>query len=127
MRISDWSSDVCSSDLAATLRASAATGRGKSAWVTLLNWMTLKRSSAFRRFRAAITAALAWSRESPCIEPEVSMMKTSSRGSGRASDAGTDADGGTIMTSRSEEHTSELQSLMRISYAVFCLTKTKQK
>src|SRR3546814_7148545 len=30
-------------------------------------------------------------------------------------------------TSRSEEHTSELQSLMRISYAVFCLTKKKLK
>src|SRR3546814_9250585 len=28
-------------------------------------------------------------------------------------------------SSRSEEHTSELQSLMRISYAVFCLKKTK--
>src|SRR3546814_1498058 len=28
---------------------------------------------------------------------------------------------------RSEEHTSELQSLMRISYAVFCLTKKKRK
>src|SRR3546814_7679174 len=28
-------------------------------------------------------------------------------------------------TARSEEHTSELQSLMRISYAVFCLNKTK--
>src|SRR3546814_2865985 len=28
---------------------------------------------------------------------------------------------------RSEEHTSELQSLMRISYAVFCLQKTKQQ
>src|SRR3546814_13518793 len=28
--------------------------------------------------------------------------------------------------SRSEEHTSELQSLMRISYAVFCLKKKKQ-
>src|SRR3546814_7813421 len=28
---------------------------------------------------------------------------------------------------RSEEHTSELQSLMRISYAVFCLKKTKNK
>src|SRR3546814_3791745 len=28
---------------------------------------------------------------------------------------------------RSEEHTSELQSLMRISYAVFCLTKKKNK
>src|SRR3546814_5043545 len=31
------------------------------------------------------------------------------------------------MTSRSEEHTSELQSLMRISYAVFCLKKKKNK
>src|SRR3546814_2412651 len=30
------------------------------------------------------------------------------------------------MTSRSEEHTSELQSLMRISYAVFCLKKKKK-
>src|SRR3546814_4207074 len=31
-----------------------------------------------------------------------------------------------IRTTRSEEHTSELQSLMRISYAVFCLKKKKQ-
>src|SRR3546814_3371063 len=30
------------------------------------------------------------------------------------------------MTNRSEEHTSELQSLMRISYAVFCLKKKKK-
>src|SRR3546814_4003878 len=30
-------------------------------------------------------------------------------------------------TNRSEEHTSELQSLMRISYAVFCLKKNKQQ
>src|SRR3546814_2972171 len=30
------------------------------------------------------------------------------------------------IVSRSEEHTSELQSLMRISYAVFCLKKKKQ-
>src|SRR3546814_10817567 len=32
-----------------------------------------------------------------------------------------------IAAIRSEEHTSELQSLMRISYAVFCLKKKKQK
>src|SRR3546814_10385383 len=32
-----------------------------------------------------------------------------------------------IIADRSEEHTSELQSLMRISYAVFCLKKKKQK
>src|SRR3546814_12900161 len=38
-------------------------------------------------------------------------------------DAGA-ADGGIpVITGRSEEHTSELQSLMRISYAVFCLKK----
>src|SRR3546814_4231311 len=33
---------------------------------------------------------------------------------------------GGIRDMRSEEHTSELQSLMRISYAVFCLTKKKK-
>src|SRR3546814_6455130 len=32
-----------------------------------------------------------------------------------------------LLVERSEEHTSELQSLMRISYAVFCLKKKKQK
>src|SRR3546814_9890100 len=32
-----------------------------------------------------------------------------------------------VIVSRSEEHTSELQSLMRISYAVFCLKKKKQQ
>src|SRR3546814_10368655 len=35
-------------------------------------------------------------------------------------------DGGKALAARSEEHTSELQSLMRISYAVFCLTKKTQ-
>src|SRR3546814_2830467 len=33
----------------------------------------------------------------------------------------------TELNGRSEEHTSELQSLMRISYAVFCLKKKKKK
>src|SRR3546814_796443 len=40
---------------------------------------------------------------------------------------GTAADGGHIQLVRSEEHTSELQSLMRISYAVFCLKKKRTK
>src|SRR3546814_5435338 len=34
---------------------------------------------------------------------------------------------GMLLSSKSEEHTSELQSLMRISYAVFCLKKNKKK
>src|SRR3546814_5890864 len=36
-----------------------------------------------------------------------------------------DSVGAVVLGERSEEHTSELQSLMRISYAVFCLKKTK--
>src|SRR3546814_8081458 len=41
-------------------------------------------------------------------------------------DANGDRDHGAAKLGRSEEHTSELQSLMRISYAVFCLKKKKQ-
>src|SRR3546814_7061132 len=39
----------------------------------------------------------------------------------------TSSAGGSHQVPRSEEHTSELQSLMRISYAVFCLKKKKQE
>src|SRR3546814_5823273 len=38
-----------------------------------------------------------------------------------------DADASLVTLERSQEHTSELQSLMRISYAVFCLTKKNRK
>src|SRR3546814_4614276 len=41
--------------------------------------------------------------------------------------AGSDIPRDTAWQFRSEEHTSELQSLMRISYAVFCLTKKRQE
>src|SRR3546814_6982651 len=40
--------------------------------------------------------------------------------------AGPNSLAGTLPAKRSEEHTSELQSLMRISYAVFCLKKKKK-
>src|SRR3546814_3199507 len=43
-----------------------------------------------------------------------------------AAEVGPPADWSSARNSRSEEHTSELQSLMRISYAVFCLKKKKQ-
>src|SRR3546814_4939152 len=45
----------------------------------------------------------------------------------RRGSAGRDSQRDRQNKSRSEEHTSELQSLMRISYAVFCLKKKKQK
>src|SRR3546814_3737852 len=42
-------------------------------------------------------------------------------------DAALDGQHAVVRDDRSEEHTSELQSLMRISYAVFCLKKKKQQ
>src|SRR3546814_7368328 len=44
----------------------------------------------------------------------------------KADKAAIDASGDAALQFRSEEHTSELQSLMRISYAVFCLKKKKK-
>src|SRR3546814_5061528 len=87
MRISDWSSDVCSSDLCGTA-VGGATVVPRSC-----------RAEGFFSGGAFRTAAERLIR-SQCREPE----------QGAAAQ-------------RSEEHTSELQSLMRISYAVFCLEK----
>src|SRR3546814_8033325 len=81
MRISDWSSDVCSSDLAA-ISTSLATS-------------SLKVQNRQRQI------------------PTRLMVSSRLRES--------------VARWRSEEHTSELQSLMRISYAVFCLKKKNLK
>src|SRR3546814_5087183 len=96
MRISDWSSDVCSSDLPV---ASARTDRGTAVAQADLPGRPLLGTGAL------LPAALAGDRLR-ARRPEVD--------GGLRPPAGAD---------RSEEHTSELQSLMRISYAVFCLTK----
>src|SRR3546814_19434394 len=48
-------------------------------------------------------------------------------GSAREVRASADAGRAALHAQRSEEHTSELQSLMRISYAVFCLKKKKRE
>src|SRR3546814_9962392 len=108
MRISDWSSDVCSSDLAAAAEihgipaAGRATGggieRGRFGAGQRAAPRALRTAQADRRRRATGVA-----------DREVEQ--------GRATGGG---------AARSEEHTSELQSLMRISYAVFCLKKKKR-
>src|SRR3546814_6583864 len=88
MRISDWSSDVCSSDLSAFLGA-----------VRILTNASISRSSSVAMTGRRPTNS--------GISPNLSRSS------------------GSTDLSRSEEHTSELQSLMRISYAVFCLKKKK--
>src|SRR3546814_9972059 len=89
MRISDWSSDVCSSDLAAQNVKSKRSDAG---------FFPDRRIRQVRQLvdeRPAVRACAA--------DREVQRRRQ-----------------------RSEEHTSELQSLMRISYAVFCLEKKKK-
>src|SRR3546814_5970651 len=105
MRISDWSSDVCSSDLncnasrASNTDLPAPVGPTISIWPTSPTWVDRRNG----------------------VEPLVSAVSKGgpSRCALRAGPAHTDDSG----IRRSEEHTSELQSLMRISYAVFCLQK----
>src|SRR3546814_8244255 len=96
-RISDWSSDVCSSDLAQGSPGRCG-HRGRCA-------ETPPRSLC--RGRSASRPTGSRSRWSPPCRPADCRNAGGRRRGGR----------------RSEEHTSELQSLMRISYAVFCLKK----
>src|SRR3546814_9970654 len=117
MRISDWSSDVCSSDL----------------------YKQRIRQENFHAFRNC-----------PDVDADIAARRRSRPGDGRDG-AGGDAGRGAAPLSRrrlrradratarkpdaarsqdqlrAEEHTSELQSLMHISFAVFCLKKTKSK
>src|SRR3546814_4061537 len=90
MRISDWSSDVCSSDLLAGTVPRYCAGSAIAFPLLVLSrwqWRDLRARHLNTGFQS--TKHAAWS-------------------------------------GRSEEHTSELQSLMRNSYAVFCLKKKNQ-
>src|SRR3546814_7076969 len=104
MRISDWSSDVCSSDLHARNAQVGGGGIGIGLGA-----------------RGLVGGA---------ISAEVGLFGIGDREIGAGDDVGPGSgDGGEsfahpfVVADRSEEHTSELQSLMRTSYAVFCLQK----
>src|SRR3546814_5567171 len=89
MRISDWSSDVCSSDLGSDPIPPPLSG-------------VLHAKQLEATFRQRLVSS---DRAVPCYASAEFVLN---------------------MIGRSEEHTSELQSLMRISYAVFCLKKKKK-
>src|SRR3546814_1636036 len=122
VRISDWSSDVCSSDLWPTIdfvvHAIGYTNkealRGHYADIGLDDFLMTMNISVYS-FTAVAKRASAMMTP---VDPE------------------TGQGGGSLLTLsyygaekviRSEEHTSELQSLMRISYAVFCLKKKNNR
>src|SRR3546814_10372418 len=110
MRISDWSSDVCSSDLFAARKFGIGLGElepeGHGFGVDAM-------AAADRRGQLVLMGA-ALDR----IEQRVEVGEQYVGGL-----AELDREAGVEHVARSEEHTSELQSLMRISYAVFCLKK----
>src|SRR3546814_8486146 len=104
MRISDWSSDVCSSDLlgllvahgiGAQLRRRLHCDKGEQLQHVVLDHVAQRAVVGVIAF-AAVDAGGFGDQDVDRLDPAVL---------------------------RSEEHTSELQSLMRISYAVFCLKK----
>src|SRR3546814_2529400 len=92
MRISVWSSDVCSSDLTARMG------------------FTLRRLMAGRLLGMLVEGIGTWL---ACLAVGIPMAALMGLLTGLLA----------FIPNRSEEHTSELQSLMRISYAVFCLKK----
>src|SRR3546814_10276747 len=98
MRISDWSSDVCSSDLLLVAIKDA----------LALLFLLLFFVALFGLLAGRPSASLP-------VSDGALLLKLD----GVVSEQPAAVD-------RSEEHTSELQSLMRISYAVFCLKKKRQ-
>src|SRR3546814_4002142 len=104
MRISDWSSDVCSSDLF-MLRMTGETGMQYFFYTAFKEFPHGKRI-------LALPLRTQGERFHP-LQHDPGIKGAECRAS--------------VAMKRSEEHTSELQSLMRISYAVFCLKKKKNK
>src|SRR3546814_4897532 len=110
MRISDWSSDVCSSDLRPhkdRRKSTSTTPCDPSAsYGGTRDAAKSPRNAGGRCARKNHSGSRIWHRD------QVAPPDTRHRRRVSTHD-------------RSEEHTSELQSLMRISYAVFCLKKKK--
>src|SRR3546814_10198164 len=115
MRISDWSSDVCSSDLPGN----------HDAYVAVPWEASLAKWAAFMQCEE--TAEVASGPESfPFVRyrgPAAIIGLSSAQPTPLFCAHGTLGVGQLVRLARSEEHTSELQSLMRISYAVFCWKK----
>src|SRR3546814_5961173 len=101
MRISDWSSDVCSSDLSSSERIPELLPELRVELVEVEALVLRPRVFDLERTHQIADAADG--------QPVAALLDAEDQAGAKGV--------------RSEEHTSELQSLMRISYAVFCLKK----
>src|SRR3546814_5375466 len=121
VRISDWSSDVCSSDLELLVEA-------RIVGDVHLAVLAGKRAVAFQHHRGVVVQAGAAALEQGAHDDHAMAFGQGTQALGaRARDRLGQVEFATVLVLadvRSEEHTSELQSLLRLSYGVFCL-KTK--
>src|SRR3546814_7538025 len=124
MRISDWSSDVCSSDLQDRSLFPCIEGSGGQGDRDGTRAGCRQRAAAMA-YRLLIEIRATDARGEVVLHIEASLQldaqaepQHGSKAAGRCP---------ALVGPRSEEHTSELQSLMRISYAVFCLKKKNKK
>src|SRR3546814_9122788 len=117
MRISDWSSDVCSSDLI-TAQADIVFDDNESiltnVWSNTLDDDLPTGAITTAPASSSLPLTLSWQGSDPTSAARSYDLLV------RLGDEGAFVP---LKRRRSEEHTSELQSLMRISYAVFCLKK----
>src|SRR3546814_2382224 len=122
MRISDWSSDVCSSDLRRHEHRCPRRRRRQHPEHAMSDTPNNGRKLSLKRGTESTAGT-------PRLEERLhKVLAQAGLGSRRALEQRI-ADGLVQVNgevARSEEHTSELQSLMRISYAVFCLKKKKK-
>src|SRR3546814_6487056 len=149
MRISDWSADVCSSDLVEAVRVGAGgllhgeavDGQLSPTRDVLALDLEIAQCADVGHWSSFVSCEqVGWVRSSRASGRQAASRRcraaprrgTPSRARGsRAPDpcgrrARTAEWGCPSACRRSEEHTSELQSLIRISYAVFCLQKKKR-
>src|SRR3546814_7530828 len=123
LRISDWSEDVCSSDL----KISEGSARHRPQRLSQRQFIGdgYHLPPTLREARAAFDQVLARDpgdldrRLTHRRDPRPAMLRDRQPAEPDQRQVGGNGQ-------RSEEHTSELQSLMRISYAVFCLKKKKK-
>src|SRR3546814_9298585 len=141
MRISDWSSDVCSSDLVETGEIIAENDVGvfhrrhrhrraaRPAEGVGVGPHTHHARRADVDMLAEVEADIAADQVRPALDVVGAELVEIIAGAPEEADFGAFVPHAVLaaLAERSEEHTSELQSLMRISYAVFCLTKKKYK
>src|SRR3546814_5816542 len=138
MRISDWSSDVCSSDLVRQVLEGHRIGGDQAGAGTGLDRHVAHGHALLHRQRCNGGAAVLDDMTGAAVDADgADHVQDQVLGGDPGAELAVDGDRKRLRlalqqalrgqhVTRSEEHTSELQSLMRSSYAVFCLKKKKQ-